>query len=146
MPSNALTLSTGRLDSSSGGASRIVFTKRWGPILFQILETTDAQPRLMLLMHHDVHGGHIDHTVDFHLQGTSGLMEIPDTLKGRLACHILLTKLPDEGIPEAAEALGQMYQFYRLPGRRTPALPAPERIQAQYGDTFVAPVYPVSEE
>jgi hypothetical protein len=100
----------------------------------------------MLLIQHDIHGGRIDHTVDFHLQGTSGFMEIPETVRGRLACHILLTQLPDEGIPEAVESLGQMYHFYRVPAMRMPALPAPERIHARYGDTFVAPVYPVSEE
>ena len=145
MPSNALTLSTGRPASSSGGASRILFTTRWGPNLFQILETTDAQPRLMLLMHHDVDGGHIEHTVDFHLQGTSGFMEIPDNLKGRLACHILLTQLPDEGIPEAAESLGQMCHFYRMP---VPAIPAlrPIAVPARISGSRVAEVVPVSEE
>ena len=47
---------------------------------------------------------------------------------------------------EALESLGQMYQFYRVPLAQTPILPAAERIQARYGNTLVAPVYPVSEE
>ena len=84
--------------------------------------------------------------MDFDLEETSGFVEIPDALKSRFACHILLTQLPEEGIPEALESLGQMWQFYRMPAMRTPALPAPEPIQARYGDTVAAPVYPVSEE
>ena len=119
---------------------------QWSPPLLQILETTDGLPRVQLVMQHPFFGGQVVHTVDFHLEGTSGFMEIPDALKGRFACHLMLTQLPDEAIPEALEALGQMYHFYRAPIMRTPTLPAPEGIQARYGDTFVAPVYHVSEE
>lgn len=98
-------------------------------------------------MHHPFYGGRVEHLVNFHLQGTSGMLDIPDVLKGRLASHILLTQLPDEGIPEALESLGQMWQFYRMPVSTVPALPqARKSVPARVSGTHVAPVVPVSEE
>jgi hypothetical protein len=97
-------------------------------------------------MRHPVGCGQVVHTVDFHLDETSGVVEIPDALKARFACHLMLTQLPDRGLSEALGSLSQIYLFYRALAVPQPVLPALERVQARYGETVTAPVYPISEE
>ncbi len=53
----------------------------------------------------------MDRLVSFHCLGTSGELDVPEPLKARIACHLLLSQLPDEGLSEALESLVQMWQF-----------------------------------
>ncbi|MHB1426292.1 MAG: hypothetical protein ACYC3I_24265 [Gemmataceae bacterium] len=82
----------------------------------------------------------------FHSFGTSGTAELPEPLLQRLLCHALLQCLPDEGLDEAVQSLGDMNEFYRLP-RYVPPPPLPRKsIPVRMGKPIIAPVYPVTED
>ncbi len=97
-------------------------------------------------MRHPFETGHVEHRVSFHYQATSGEPDVPEPLRARLACHFLLSQLPDEGLSEALESLVQMWQFYRTPVVSPPALPIPAPIPAKFTETYIRPVFPVTEE
>src|SRR5262245_26178346 len=80
MPRKDLTTSTDMPDSFSGGVSRIVFTRRCGPNLFQVTETVGGDPQLQLLMTQRVLGGYVEHLVNFHCLETSGELDFPEPL------------------------------------------------------------------
>ena len=65
--------------------------------LFQWHETTDA--------------GRFVHQVLFqpHLE-TAGQWYM--TVLPRMACHVIVNRMPDEGLPELCQSLGQMLEFY----------------------------------
>ncbi len=146
MPRNASTSSTSNLACSSTGASPSVFTWQWGHGLFQVIETTGAEPQVQLLMRHNLGGGHVDHVVRFHCLGTSGKLDLPEPLRSRLAGHFLLTQIPDEGMAEALEALAEMWRFYRERRPFQPALPPAPSVPAAMREPCVRPVFPVAEE
>lgn len=97
-------------------------------------------------MRHPFGAGNVEHLVRFHYLDTCGETDVPEPVKARIACHFLLSQIPDEGMSEALETLAQMWQFYRTPVLPPPALPAPARIPAKLGETYVRPVFPVTEE
>jgi hypothetical protein len=84
--------------------------------------------------------------VSVHVLGTSGAVDLPEPLKYRLACHFLLTQLPEEGFPEVLESLGEMWRFYRAPVAPPPKLLPPVSTPARVGAKYVRPVFPVTEE
>jgi hypothetical protein len=122
-----------------------VYTGQCDLGLFQVIETTAGGPRLQLFMRRDVAGGFVDHRVSFHLQGTSGAIDIPEPVKARVACHLVLTQIPDEGMGEALDSLGEMWRFYHArPAQPALQEPVPSR-PVRLGGTTVAPVFPVTE-
>lgn len=82
----------------------------------------------------------------FHLFGTSGEFDLPEPVTVRLLCHALLQRLPDEALPEAVESLTGMYEFYARPRLPLPELPARPSVSARITGSYVAPVYPVTED
>ncbi len=64
----------------------------------------------------------------------------------RHLCHSLIDYLRDRGLPEAVETLTDMVRFYENPPPPYRILPRSEPIPADWGETRVRPVYPVTEE
>src|SRR5262249_29142035 len=141
MPSKDLISSIDKPGSSFAGASRTASTKRWGPNFFQIPETSDTLSCAHWLRLPLSKEGCAGHWISFHVLGASGATELPEPLKVRLACHLLLTQLPDEGLEEALESLTCMWQFYRVRLASSPALPAPPSKPARLGDKYVRPEF-----
>ncbi len=84
--------------------------------------------------------------MSFHLLGTSGETDLPEPIKARLLCHFLLTRIPDEGLPEALESLAGMWMFYQTPTPHPPALPSARSVPARLTGSYAEPVYPVTED
>jgi hypothetical protein len=120
----------------------------WVPSPSQIVETSGADPCLRMVLQHDVVGARVDHQVTFHLQETVGsIEELPEALQMRIVCHLLLTHLPDRGIPEACEMLARAYEFYAAAS--PPALSAPierRRFKAQVAKPSPRPGFQLTEE
>ena len=146
MLSDALIPSTNSHGSSFGGASRIDFTGQWSPWLFQVIETTDAEPRLHWLMRPRASGAGSHYFVSFHALGTGSVIDLPEATRARLACHFILTQLPDQGLSEALDTLAEMWRFYadRTPGHAE--LPAPSPMTATLEPPYERPAFSVGEE
>jgi hypothetical protein len=91
-------------------------------------------------------GGLIEHRVAFLGPETSADLEIPDSVKARLLCYLLVSLLPDPGLTEAADSLSEMVCFYRSAPPPYRILPQSEAIAGKWGETYTRPVYPVIEE
>ncbi len=65
--------------------------------------------------------------IGFNLPGTSPETDDPHILIARAVCHAYVAQLPDVALPELAESLKSMSEFYRTP-QRPIALPAPRRV------------------
>src|SRR4051812_36632321 len=98
MPSKASTSSTDSLVSSSAGVSRNPCIRRWGPNLFQVIETSGVDSGLHLFVKPHTQAADLEHWISFHWLGTSNALELPESTQGRLLCHLLLMQLPDEGV------------------------------------------------
>ena len=86
-----------------------------------------------------VPGGTISHTMSVNY--------ITPAVLARLLCHAVMGRLPDAGIPELAEALIQMMDYYSydyqperklLPGRKT--------VPVREGRSFIRPLGQLAEE
>jgi hypothetical protein len=101
---------------------------------------------LQVLFTQPVQGGQIEHVIRFPVLATCGVIDIPDAVKARIVCHVLLTQIPDEGMTEALESLGQMWEFYRTPVRQPPPLPAPTSKPAVRGRSYTREPFRVTED
>lgn len=150
MSSNALTPSTSRLDFSSGGASPIASTKQWDHTLCLSFESGEARTgrpsRQVFLPLYQGTGGGPFLVFGVHLIGASDAFGVPEPVLDRLRCHLLLTQLPDQGVPEALECLADMVGFYENPPPPYRLLPQGPPVPVTIGRTIVRPVYPVTEE
>jgi hypothetical protein len=84
--------------------------------------------------------------VSFHDLKTSGEPDVPEPLKARIACHFLLSQIPDEGMSEALESLAGLWLFYHLPPPSPRQLPVSPRVPVKVTREYVRPVFPVTEE
>jgi len=147
MPSNDSTSSIFNLTVSSAGASGTVSTPHSLPTLeFLEPETSIYFPGFRLFMETQSPAGQVDYWVSLKIPGTSGGTELPEDFKYRLLCFYFLTNLPQEGLQEAAESLGKMWEFYRVPFVPVPALPAPPTQVVELGHTYVRPTFYVNED
>lgn len=80
------------------------------------------------------------------IPGTSGATEPPIDFQLRLACLLLLARLPNEALGEAAESLRTMWEYYRDPAVAVPSLPAPPPQAAALGREYVRPTFSLCED
>lgn len=116
--------STKSPEGSSVGALSPAFTKLWGHALpFDF--TTASEPTFQILGPTTVAFGPARWSIRFEVQGTtSGVQDLGNLLK-RTVCFALLSRLPNEGLPDVIESLRDALEFYRLPRGPTPhQLPA----------------------
>ncbi len=90
--------------------------------------------------------GDVDHWISLKIPSTSGGIEMPTEFRYRLLCFSLLAHLPREGLQEAAESLGRMWEHYRTPFAPVPALPRPSAQVVEVGQTYVRPAFHVTED
>jgi len=73
-------------------------------------------------------------------------MELPESLKYRLACHFLISQVADAGLREVMASLTEMSRFY---AELRPQLPAPQpemSTPAKIVASYVRPVFQIAEE
>lgn len=66
----------------------------------------------------------------------------------RALCHYLLTKLPDEGLPDVCRSLVDAYEYYfQFPkALKTYEVQRFQPVKAKAGRTYERPAFPISEE
>jgi len=104
-------------------------------------------PQFKLVFERGFSTGRIGHEVTFHLQETGEGVEIPEALKLRVSCHLLLNLIPDKGMAEAFETLARICEFYTAPPTHllvTPTLT--QAIPATVGAMYDRPVFPLAED
>lgn len=76
---------------------------------------------------------------------TAGLPDVSECQQVRALCHLLLERIPDEGLTETLEFLVELWRFHRTPV--PPSNPTPvERIPVKLARTYVRPVFPATED
>jgi hypothetical protein len=84
--------------------------------------------------------------VGFHLLDTTDDLELSETDRKRLLCHVLIQHLDEHGLLEALETLAEMVHFQQNPPPPPPwAVPAGPSVRVQVGETIVRPVFPITE-
>ena len=68
------------------------------------------------------------------------------SLAARFVCHVLVDEIPDRGLPELYESLGNIHEFYLAEPERTPLLPSVQRIDAAWGVTAERPSFQLEPE
>ena len=63
----------------------------------------------------------------------------------RLACHILLGRLPDRGVEEAFETLTEMADFYSSVGQLQLATQPPDRTPVRSGSAYQVPAITLAD-
>jgi hypothetical protein len=116
-----------------------------GLVPFHEPETSTHFPGFKLFMETESPAGQVDYWISLKIPGTSGGVELPMDFKYRLLCFYFLAQLPQEGLKEAAEALGRMWEFYRVPFVPVPALPPSTAQVVELGQTYIRPTFYVSE-
>lgn len=83
-----------------------------------------------------------------YVQRTSAQVEDPYTSGVRYACHVILDRLPAQGLPELCESLRSMWEFYSdRPSSSVALLPTPsKKIPAKRGKTYERPEFPIIPE
>jgi hypothetical protein len=91
-------------------------------------------------------GGRLDHQVTFHLQETGAGVAIPEDLKLRVYCHLLLNQLPDKGVAEAFEALARIGEFHAPPTHLLVTPRLEQAVPATLGRVYERPAFPLTED
>lgn len=88
----------------------------------------------------------MEHIVWFHGQETGTGPVLSDNDVQRLLCHVLVNRMPEDGLPELADSLRDMYEFHK--SRMVAAgLPAPrEEMRLQLAEIREREPFSISEE
>lgn len=80
-------------------------------------------------------------------QETSGEPYRPDVALARAVCHVFVERMPERALPELAESMVRIFEFYREPPNVQPALPSPGRaLRGKAGRTYQRPPFDLPEE
>ena len=77
-----------------------------------MIQTSTTEPQTFVAWHTTVPGGRLDHLVAFTADQTAGGYVDFVSILPRILCHALVTRMPEEGLPELCSTLGEMYKFY----------------------------------
>ena len=93
-------------------------------------------------------GSHILHTIVHYYPQTSGTPSPLkfQTLALRIACHYLLDRIPEDGIPELCEAVGRIYEFYNSRPTTIPHKSITRAVRARRGQVYERPEFVIDEE
>lgn len=66
----------------------------------------------------------------------------------RALCHYLLTKIPDDGLPEICRSIVDTYEYYTQPPRLLKGYEVHklQAVKAKAGRTYERPSFPIAEE
>jgi hypothetical protein len=147
MPSNDLIPLMSNQTVSFSTASESAFATPFSPaLLWRELETSSQFPGFSLFMETQLPTGRVDYWVSLRIPGTEGGVELPEDTKYRLRCFYFLAALPENALREAAESLGSIWEYYRVPFVSVPALPSSPTQVVELGQSYVRPTFHVSED
>lgn len=97
--------------------------ERWAQAPYRIVLETDPSSPYSCHVRWDNNslGVNLSHAVRIDT-GTSGQLPDPILLRNRVMCHLVVDFLPDRGIRELSETLGEMIRFYSMEERSEPSL------------------------
>lgn len=103
---------------------------------------------MLLDLSGDFPGAHVTHLVSYDLLETDEAQIVPvDQLLQRIVCHLLVSRIPGEGLPELCQSVGEIYEYYKSRSLIPPALPPPhQEIPARQGKSYERPTFYASEE
>ena len=129
-------ISTGRPGCSSVGASRTNFMMPWGQGHFRPTDLTDSAPCLYLAF--DSQPGSIPrfHFVGLTDPGTSEYVEIPEALRYRIICYLLLSGVPDAGVRRGHRCIYEIWHFHAPPRPQLPSPPREKAFPAKFGGIY----------
>lgn len=65
----------------------------------------------------------------------------------RLGCHLIIDRIPEEGLQEACESLSEIYNFYtELPPTANQPLLEPQPIQVTLSASYERPAFQLTED
>ena len=76
---------------------------------------------------------------------TGAIARPPQVVYLRLLCHLLIDAIAEKGLQEASDYLKEMLDFYQ-PVASLPALPGPQIVAAEHGETYERPGFLFLEE
>lgn len=102
-------------------------------------------PLLQLTMQYSPSlGGSVRHELSVTAAGTSARQSISST---RFACYLMLTLMPEDGLPEVCSWLKEAREFYSArASRRSLPSPAPQSIQAHITGRYERAPLDLTEE
>lgn len=147
MQSKYSMVSTKKLGGYSAGALSPNFTTLWDPKqAVDVFQGLGGQTSFLLGLSETFPGANITHFVSLDVTATAESPAL-ERARQRLISYLLVSRLPDEALPELCETLGDMYEFYSAHPHTPPALPSPTReIRARLGEKYERPEFYASEE
>jgi hypothetical protein len=129
-----------RRADSSAGALQSNFTLHLSPS-----EPEPSDPVLRFEWDQIVTGGRLVHAIT--LRQTEAGSSLSEEDLRRLACHVVIARLPEIAIREASESLAEIWEYYRtLPRVQLPPLLPPAPVQATWGETYESPIFHIDED
>lgn len=64
----------------------------------------------------------------------------------RLVCHILVDRLPADGLGELCESIADVYEFYIARPKQIQTSSQPQQIKVKIGKTYERPTFKINEE
>ena len=77
---------------------------------------------------------------------TAGPPQYDQSVFMRAVCHYLLTKMPDEGLPDVCRSIADAYEYYLQPPRSLRSFDVHRSVKAKSGRTYERPPFPIAEE
>src|SRR5437660_10255993 len=116
MSSTALTPLRNRLETSSTGALRKSSIWHYSQVRFSLPDASgDEEFGHHFFVPTPRQKSDLRYWLGMQFLGTSAALELTETQIRRLACHILVQRLDDAGLPEALETLESLVAFYSRP-------------------------------
>lgn len=108
-----------------------------------VTSTSDQEPAWEISLVEDPTGLKCQISV----QETADNLLNPKSLLARLACHVVVTRIPEEGLGELCESVGDIYSYYRsrIPSRLS-LPPARQSIPARLTQPYQVPGFEIAEE
>ena len=128
---------TGRQGDSSVGASPTGFMLQWSlsPVSGQTSSVVDSAPSMDWV--EDTPGAWFQHRI--FIKTTSGVPLWDRSAFVRMVCHIILDRIPEQGLPEVCRSLADSYDFFRSEWRPSPAIREVSR--AREGQSYDRPAF-----
>lgn len=112
MPSTFLTTSTGRLGAYFAGLLATNFTGQWNPHLYDVSSQTPDCFTYVFDQQQPSSGATFFHAV--RLKTTAGIPQYDENTLLRLACHFILSRLPDSELQDAFRSLAEEWHYASL--------------------------------
>lgn len=133
--------------NSFAGASATGSITQWA--LIESLNSVQSQGPLTLRWYQDVTGAQFAHAVSFEPRNSQTEPTNYEPLWLRVLCHVLVNRVPDDGLHEALESLSNIYEFHSTIAHRAASLaslPEATGTRAKLGESFQRPAFLISDD